>query len=62
MFIDEREMDELGRVVIPHQVRRHLGLRPGDKVLFLFEDGRVVIEAGRHEDKTPSMDPDNLIN
>lgn len=33
-----------GQTTIPKAVRRHLGLKPGDKIRFLVEDdGRVVI-------------------
>ncbi len=33
-----------GRTTIPKEIRRHLGLRPGDKIHFVVEeDGRVVI-------------------
>ncbi len=33
-----------GQTTVPKDVRRHLGLKPGDKIRFLVEDdGRVVI-------------------
>ena len=33
-----------GQTTIPKAVRRHLGLKPGDKIRFLVEDdGRVVV-------------------
>ena len=33
-----------GRVVVPSEVRRHLGLASGDRVRFvMFEDGRVEL-------------------
>ena len=33
-----------GQTTIPKDVRRHLGLKPGDKIRFLVEDdGRVVV-------------------
>jgi AbrB family looped-hinge helix DNA binding protein len=33
-----------GQVTIPAAIRRRLGIRPGDRVGFAEEDGRVVIE------------------
>ncbi len=33
-----------GQTTIPKAVRRHLGLKPGDKIRFMVEDdGRVVV-------------------
>ncbi len=33
-----------GQTTVPKDVRRHLGLKPGDKIRFLVEDdGRVVV-------------------
>jgi antitoxin PrlF len=35
-----------GQTTIPRDVRRHLGLKPGDKLRFILEDdGRVVVVA-----------------
>jgi AbrB family looped-hinge helix DNA binding protein len=35
-----------GQTTIPRDVRRHLGLKPGDKLRFVLDDdGRVVIVA-----------------
>jgi antitoxin PrlF len=33
-----------GQVTIPAAVRRKLGIKPGDRVGFVEEDGRVVLE------------------
>ncbi|MCL2201761.1 MAG: AbrB/MazE/SpoVT family DNA-binding domain-containing protein [Oscillospiraceae bacterium] len=33
-----------GQITIPAQIRRRLGVRDGDKVIFLEENGRVIIE------------------
>ena len=33
-----------GQITIPAEIRRRLRLKPGDKVLFLEDDGRVTIE------------------
>jgi antitoxin PrlF len=34
-----------GQTTIPVEVRRHLNLKPGDKIAFNIEDGRVVLRA-----------------
>ena len=33
-----------GQITIPAEIRKKLGVRDGDKVIFLEENGRVVIE------------------
>ena len=33
-----------GQATIPADIRRDAGIEAGDKVLFSFEDGRIVIE------------------
>ena len=35
-----------GQVTIPANVRRMLGLKPGDQVAFMVEDGRVMLVRG----------------
>ncbi len=35
------KLDQRGRVVIPAEYRRALGLRPGDLIVLLLEDGEV---------------------
>ena len=39
-----RRIDHLGRIVIPAELRRLLGIKEGDYIGFSAEDGRVVIE------------------
>lgn len=35
-----RRVDDLGRVVIPKEIRRSVGIREGDPLeIFLYEDG-----------------------
>ncbi len=36
-------LDRKGRTTIPKAVRRRLGLKPGDKILFLVEDDGGVV-------------------
>ncbi len=36
-----------GQITIPLPVRERLGLKPGDRVQFLFEDGPSVIRPAR---------------
>jgi transcriptional pleiotropic regulator of transition state genes len=39
-----RKLDELGRVVIPVEIRRSLGLCEGEKVEFCFDKDRLYIQ------------------
>lgn len=39
-----RKIDSLGRVVLPAEMRRQLGMETGDLVAITVEDGRVVLE------------------
>jgi AbrB family looped-hinge helix DNA binding protein len=38
-----------GQVTVPIEVRHRLGLKQGDRVEFLFEDGRTVLRPARTE-------------
>src|ERR1035441_1071275 len=38
-----------GQVTVPIEVRHRLGLREGDRVEFVFEDGRTVLRPARTE-------------
>lgn len=38
-----RKIDELGRLVIPKELCRNLGIRPGDHVEFLADGKNIVI-------------------
>ena len=33
-----------GQITIPLEIRRKLGVKDGDKVVFLEQDGRIIIE------------------
>ena len=39
-----RRLDDLGRLVIPKEMRRQYQLREGDSIEFFTEDGRIIIE------------------
>jgi transcriptional pleiotropic regulator of transition state genes len=39
-----RRIDHLGRIVIPAELRRLLGINEGDYIQFSAEDDRVIIE------------------
>ena len=41
-------MTKRGQVTVPAEVRRLLGLRPRDKVVFRIEDGRVQLAPVRY--------------
>lgn len=38
-----RRIDELGRVVIPKEIRRNLGIRNGDQLEVLIDNNRIVM-------------------
>lgn len=39
-----RHLDELGRIVIPKEIRRSLGLKEGDGLeMFISEDGELIL-------------------
>lgn len=39
-----RRLDDLGRIVIPKEIRRNLGLRDGDAMEIFLEDNRICLE------------------
>ncbi|MEM2922547.1 MAG: AbrB/MazE/SpoVT family DNA-binding domain-containing protein [Nitrososphaerota archaeon] len=43
MSIEVSTVSEKGQVTIPKEVRDHLTIKPGDKVLFVIEDGKVSL-------------------
>lgn len=43
-----RRVDDLGRIVIPKEVRRSLGIREGDPMEIYTIDGGVVFKKYRH--------------
>lgn len=39
-----RHLDELGRIVIPKEIRRSLGVKEGDELeMFISEDGELIL-------------------
>jgi AbrB family transcriptional regulator, transcriptional pleiotropic regulator of transition state genes len=38
-----RQIDQLGRVVVPAELRKMLGLQPGDLLDFRFVDGHIAV-------------------
>lgn len=43
-----RKVDELGRVVLPVEIRRRLDIAERDEVEFYLEDDRVVLKKYEH--------------
>jgi AbrB family looped-hinge helix DNA binding protein len=43
----EVELGSNGRVVIPQEIREALEVKPGDKLVFLFKDGRLELTTRR---------------
>jgi AbrB family looped-hinge helix DNA binding protein len=38
-----------GQITVPQEVRKRLGLQPGDRVEFVVEEGRTVLRPARSE-------------
>jgi len=38
-----------GQITVPQEIRKRLGLEPGDRVEFVVEEGRTVIRPARTE-------------
>jgi antitoxin PrlF len=38
-----------GQITVPQEVRKRLGLEPGDRVEFVVEEGRTIIRPARPE-------------
>jgi len=43
-FVVDRAIDELGRIVVPKELRQAKGWKKGDRVAFYICDGVVVLE------------------
>lgn len=43
MFSFTRQIDRAGRLVIPKDLRRVLGIRPGDEVVLHYEEGGIFL-------------------
>ena len=39
-----RRLDELGRIVLPKEIRRNLGIREGENLEIFVEDDRVILK------------------
>ena len=39
-----RRIDELGRIVIPKEIRRHLGIREGENLEIFTEEDRIILK------------------
>lgn len=38
-----------GQITVPQEIRKRLGLQPGDRVEFVVEEGRTVLRPARSE-------------
>jgi AbrB family looped-hinge helix DNA binding protein len=38
-----------GQITVPQEIRKRLGLEPGDRVEFVIEEGRTVLRPARSE-------------
>lgn len=48
-LISTRKIDELGRIVLPLEFRRALGIKEGQPVDIRLEEGRLVLTAAPAE-------------
>lgn len=39
-----RRIDELGRIVVPKEIRRHLGIRDGESLEIFTEDDKIILK------------------
>jgi AbrB family looped-hinge helix DNA binding protein len=44
MFMELAKITTKGQITIPIQIRRKLNLKDGDKVIFIEQEGKIVIE------------------
>ncbi len=44
MLISERKIDALGRIVLPSDMRKRLGLAPGDSLCVVFQNGQILLK------------------
>lgn len=51
-----RRIDDLGRIVIPKEIRRSMGIREGDAMEIFLEDNRICLE------KYTTSDEDLAVN
>ena len=40
----EKEVDRLGRIVIPNEYRKRLGIKEGSRIVICFSGGRLYLE------------------
>ena len=50
-MIIKREIGEKGQVVIPKDIREHLGLKIGEKVVFEVKDDKVTLKKEQDVDE-----------
>ena len=43
-----RKIDDLGRIVIPNDVRKSLGIKKGDKIEIDVTDGYIILKKENH--------------
>jgi AbrB family looped-hinge helix DNA binding protein len=69
--VNEAKVTSKGQITIPKEVRDDLGLRPGDAIKFVKENGNYVVRKARTDDPFPrwsgylkhlaGKDPDQLV-
>ena len=46
-----RKIDELGRIVIPKEIRKNLNIRNGEDVQIFVEEDKIVLKKYRSEER-----------
>lgn len=56
-----RKIDQLGRIVIPKEIRKSLGIKDGDGVEFLLEEDTIVLRKASVSNRYQALS-DSLVN
>ncbi len=46
-YVEAREMDSLGRIVIPIDMRRHYGFNKGDKIKIIPTENGILLVSSK---------------
>lgn len=54
-----RQVDELGRVVIPKELREKFGMKTGDEVMIEYNEGGIIIHPEEYYKDVKRSDDEN---
>ncbi len=46
-YIADRSVDELGRIILPTQIREIFDIKPGNKLSIYADEEKVILKTGR---------------